>query len=540
MKVLTILMLLASFTFAGININGNVKDLNGKAIKNAHAHIVALGGDIYDPTKTVEIAKDGTFKFEMDDGYYTVYITAADHAGFSIPVISDKKNMDVQLAIQLKGNTYFDSFDDVKIVGDWNKFSRSKANKMIKQSDGTYTFEIKSKAEKVAYQLVNVENTGHTVNGTMHDMLEYDGGGDYKSIVKTNNGMAKIIFDPKKLNRNENQNLPTAQANDNSLNQIITIENTFDKAYQKYRSDRSSYAEKNKSADGFQHDFTEIGSFLEDKMQNNNNLIQRFAAIKYVSIMNYGYDKSDDKKVVNILKITDPLWALNSYAVTDFYLKAYGEEKANKLIAENFDSIPAKTVRARILALQGLKAKENDQMEKVAEIHKKLTTEYADQKDLRWYVAQFDPTKAINKGKAVPDFEVKLIHSENIVSKQSMLGKYYLIDFWAVWCGPCRAEMPNMHQVYQEFKGSNFEILSLSFDPKVDAVDKYRKETWPMPWLHTFVEGGFNNDLAKRFEVLGIPKPVLVNPQGIIVATDTELRGENLKKTLNKFLNTAM
>ena len=117
-----------------------------------------------------------------------------------------------------------------------------------------------------------------------------------------------------------------------------------------------------------------------------------------------------------------------------------------------------------------------------------------------------------------------------------MLGKYYLIDFWAVWCGPCRAEMPNLHEAYNEFKSDNFTILSLSFDPRAEAVDKYRKETWAMPWLHSFIEGGFNNDLSKRFEVLGIPKPLLVNPQGIIVATETELRGENLKKTLSKYL----
>ena len=115
-----------------------------------------------------------------------------------------------------------------------------------------------------------------------------------------------------------------------------------------------------------------------------------------------------------------------------------------------------------------------------------------------------------------------------------------LIDFWAVWCAPCRAEMPKIHEAYKEFSSDKFTILSLSFDPKVDAVDKYRKETWAMPWLHTFVEGGFNNELSKRFEVTGIPKPLLVNPQGIIVATGVELRGENLKTTLNKYLNTTM
>lgn len=61
-----------------------------------------------------------------------------------------------------------------------------------------------------------------------------------------------------------------------------------------------------------------------------------------------------------------------------------------------------------------------------------------------------------------------------------------------------------------------------------------------MPWLHTFVEGGFNSELAKTFEVLGIPKPILVSPKGIILATEDDLRGPNLERTLAGVLeNTA-
>ena len=57
-----------------------------------------------------------------------------------------------------------------------------------------------------------------------------------------------------------------------------------------------------------------------------------------------------------------------------------------------------------------------------------------------------------------------------------------------------------------------------------------------MPWLHTFVEGGFNSELAKTFEVLGIPKPILVSPKGIILATEDDLRGPRLERTLSKYL----
>jgi thiol-disulfide isomerase/thioredoxin len=220
---------------------------------------------------------------------------------------------------------------------------------------------------------------------------------------------------------------------------------------------------------------------------------------------------------------------------------AYGENDAKEIINKEFDKIPSKSVKAKTLVLKGIQAKSNNNMDLVTEIYNTLIKDYPELKDeLRWYLGELDPNKAITKGKKVPEFNVQLIHSDEMVSRESMLGKFYLLDFWAVWCGPCRAEMPNIHEAYKEFKSDKFEILSLSFDPKVSAVDKYRKETWPMPWLHTFVEKGFKNELSKRFEVNGIPKPILVNDKGIIIATGSELRGKSLKETLNKFLNTTM
>jgi thiol-disulfide isomerase/thioredoxin len=149
----------------------------------------------------------------------------------------------------------------------------------------------------------------------------------------------------------------------------------------------------------------------------------------------------------------------------------------------------------------------------------------------------YSPYRAVMPGKMVPDFRFVSIDNPDVVyTRESMMGKYYMIDFWAVWCGPCRAEMPGLHAAYEKFHGPNFEIISLSFDPTPDKVAKYREDKYPMPWLHSFIDGGFDSEAAEAFEVAGIPKPVLVGPDGTIVATESELRGENLEKTLAKYL----
>jgi len=141
-------------------------------------------------------------------------------------------------------------------------------------------------------------------------------------------------------------------------------------------------------------------------------------------------------------------------------------------------------------------------------------------------------------GRPAPAFSVAALgHPGTTYSLESFKGSYVLIDFWATWCPSCRAELPSLHKAWTRFQGKNLQILSLSFDRKVEHIAPLRKQAaTPMPWKHAFVEGGFSSELAKAYGVKGIPKAILVGPDGIILATGADVRGENLEKTLAKHL----
>lgn len=99
--------------------------------------------------------------------------------------------------------------------------------------------------------------------------------------------------------------------------------------------------------------------------------------------------------------------------------------------------------------------------------------------------------------------------------------------------------MEHLHEAYEKFKEEGFTILSVSLDGSLEAVKQFREERWPMPWLNAFSEGGFDSEAAKTFEVAGVPKVFLVGKKGQIIATERDLRGEELLQTLGKVFGEA-
>lgn len=154
--------------------------------------------------------------------------------------------------------------------------------------------------------------------------------------------------------------------------------------------------------------------------------------------------------------------------------------------------------------------------------------------DGKAYLAKLNKTLTTGIGQTAPDF-VQADTAGHPVHLSSFRGKYVLLDFWASWCGPCRAENPNVVKAYEKYKSKNFTIVGVSLDNASTAAKWLAAiHADDLNWTQLSDLKGWQNEVAKLYSVEGIPQNFLIDPSGKIIAQN--LRGDELAKRLATLL----
>jgi len=241
-----------------------------------------------------------------------------------------------------------------------------------------------------------------------------------------------------------------------------------------------------------------------------------------------------DKKFtdVNLLKLANGVSLMSNYF---FYVNVNQAEPAKRLdLTEAINHIIDPTLKDVFLrdavANSRLKIEE---YEKIAPSIKPYMISDAS----KAFLLEYEKVLHKNVGQKGLEFTYKDVEDKP-VSFSDFKGKYVYIDLWATWCGPCKAEIPHMKKIEEDYHGKNIVFVSLSLDKPKDNQkwkDFVKKEQ--LKGIQIMADKEFNSDVAKNYDVHAIPRFLLFDPKGNIINTDA-FRPSNpeLREQLDKLL----
>lgn len=254
-------------------------------------------------------------------------------------------------------------------------------------------------------------------------------------------------------------------------------------------------------------EFNKISTFWGEK---NNKIVE-----EYQSKVEAAGKESDS--LVNAYR---PMFMKNMEDYAQAVLKFVGDNKSSL---------------ASFYALSSLDPmRYEQQMVAYAEDLKK-SNNFSDNPAVKRFVNQMEAVKSTSIGHKAPEFTVTGIDGKPI-NLSDYKGKYVMLDFWASWCAPCRAENPNVVKAYAAYKGKGFNILGISLDVTKDdwkkaiAADK-------LTWAHGSDLQRFDGPTERLYHIEAIPSNFIIDPQGNIVAKN--VTGQALEDFLNKTFNKA-
>ncbi len=522
-------------------ISGKLLGHDKKPMQMAHVHLIkAPSSQAFD---RVETGKDGSFKIATTEtGLIVVEFTGVNHAAFDVPLLIERPTK-IGLTVTLATYSYVDDPKDVKIMSDLTNFLFNQAQPMQKQSDGTFAIELETKQGKLAYQVFGAEQNSRSINGTQSDSYEFDGAGDYKSVVNVKGGQGgnvRIVFDPKKTVRSTAEAEIKFSDPNSTIAKIAAIQQDMTKREIAWSTAVTGYVKEGKDFKTFMYDWSaEQAAILTRLKSEKDPLVRQMLLMDYVDTKAKNAAKADPAIGSMLFKEVPPdskLWMMPTLPLLNAAAELSGDQAAyEKYLGQFLEKNLQMELKTNLVMNQLMSARMQGDETRL-KLYYDMAMKYFEGTPFGNAVQErFKPTITVGVGKNVPAFKVKALgDTTTMYTNETFKGKMVLLDFWATWCGPCVGEMENLHKAYERFKSKNFEILSFSLDQKPEDVVKFRQDKWKMPWLHTFVTN--DRELTNAFEVVAIPRPLLVDGSGKIVAMEGDLRGSQLEATLAKFL----
>lgn len=513
-------------------IKGTLLDSNGRPVSQGNVEWHPHPQNLPTAPGSFAVNEQGIFLAEIEvQRLGSLRFSTPNHEPLSVPLFLPEP-FTGEWTVQMGTFDINPNPNSVRVIGDFNDFSFSTSLELQLRPDGTYARIIPWDKPQLAFQVVGL--VSRSINGTQSGTYRYDGGGDYETLIPVRGGLAEIVVDLSRYPpaRPAQIEMRPAEHPANVLARVLLLQREWNKAFLSYRPTLETQTQT--------RDWRTWHRALEGAFALAESATKAgvgLACLGGSMPLSPEWRQEHTQEIRQLLALDSPLWALMEYP--DSFLSE--REMAEPGFAQAYlqeGVVP--TIKAAIWTRRYYAALKARDEAAASQIHRHLIAEFGGLRETRWLPQNHDPRLAVWPGFPVPDFDEALIGEPCRISRKTMLGKTYLVEFWATGCGPCVAEMPNLHVAFELYHGKGLEIISFSQDRDVQAVHEFRKKRFKMPWNHVWsrpekpLRGSDQpgSNLEDRFEVTGIPSYILVGPDGTILYTTKDLRQGDLFRTL--------
>ena len=536
---LAVVVLMASpaLSFAQIDLSGTLLQADGNPL--AAANLVVQNGP-RDTSLVVPVNEAGHFAFTLDEpGGYGLYATGVHHETLEMPfILTDQKK--VELHIRLPANAFALSPDTLYVVS----AASDEAVQMQRLQDGKYAVRLNTYADTLAYQIrygyePSEWRSDKILAGTMQDRLIFDDSGpfwdsegDYFSVVDTpGETLVDITYDLSALPQHELG--PSVTSNPSVIARIGQVYLEVEEMERRMGSASNFLAFMNTAGRARRSVRKQIAS-------EQNPLVRQWYLLRYFDELPATLwprrDRRLAREALESIPPDSPLWSYEAWSPSGasnimYYIarRLKDQDLLSAYARRVIDNHPDPDVRAQFLS-HGLYYAESEGDQKTKWLYySMLQDSYADTRQAERARRVFDQDRQLQAGNPAPQFSfVSFDDPTETITNVDFQGQVFLLDFWGTWCAPCIKEIPHLEEAYKKYSDSGFEILSIAFlDDPVD-IQQFREDRYSMRWLHTRVSREDDSSVRNLFEITSFPRPILVDEDGIILATDDELRGSKL------------
>lgn len=529
-------------------LSGILLGADGQPMQKAHVW-VEDGPTNTDTTHVAMTDRSGRFSLTLSEpGGYGMYVMGVHHDTQEFPLVVTEAGS-VELEVRLAAISPTNDIDSVWVV---TTTPDDQGILMDRLDDNLFTARIAAETDTLAYQ-VRFSMTSRvgftydiTVAGTQYDRIAFnpegpfwDHDGDYYSVIDNVDGHVDITFDPAYLSVGDTE--ITFQSNPATIAGVAAIYVDVEE-----RERKIGFALRDSDGDQMPNDFeaflAELRAPVRDHMEKEQDpLLRQWLMMRYFDELEpTDADSLLARQTLDTVRPDSPLWSYEAWyhwgASNQFYsISSIAQDSVQKTayVQRVIDQHPDPDVRAQFLQ-RGTEIADhmgNDELK--WRYYAQLQSEHGDTSEAEEIRREFSVDRAVQAGRPAPAFSFVSLEDANVTyTDQDLRQNIYLIDFWGTWCAPCIKELPDMHTAYETYHDLGFEILSVSMMEDSSSVATFRNDQYPMPWLHTVVSREDDSAVRKNFEITSFPRPILVNKEGMIIATDDVLREGKLLDVL--------